>query len=80
MYQVTLNQKERLLNDILKLYENPSEKGSVDDKDFLLSEYHKVQRLSQGASLSNKEALRLKKLIGKESSKCSPQPIKGLDK
>ena len=63
MYQITINQKEQLLNRILKAYEKESTKKS--DKKFLLSVYREAQYLSHGQSLSPKKAVKLKNIFKK---------------
>ena len=47
MYQVTSNQKEQLLNQIIEMYESLLDKGSNEDKKFIMSMYEKLQRLPQ---------------------------------
>ena len=63
MYEVTNNQKEQLLNQILNSFERLSQKGLVEDKRFIREMYRKVQKLPQGKSLKGKEALKLRSLI-----------------
>ena len=69
MYEVTNNQKEQLLNQILNTSESLSQKGLVKDKRFILEMYRKVQKLPQGKSLKGKEAFRLRSLIKSTSLK-----------
>ena len=63
MYQVTSNQKEQLLNQIIEMYESLLDKGSNEDKKFIMSMYEKLQRLPQGKSIPSKEALKLKSIL-----------------
>ena len=63
MYQVTNNQKEQLLNQILSTFESLSQKGLIKEEKFILEMYRKVQKLPQGKSLKGKEALKLRSLI-----------------
>ena len=62
MYEVTSNQKEQLLNQMLNALTNTTAHTAEGDRQFLLSMYEKVQRLRLGQSLSVKDALKLKKL------------------
>ena len=63
MYQVTSNQKEQLLNQIIEMYESLLDKGSNEDKKFIMSMYEKLQRLPQGKSIPSRDALKLKRII-----------------
>ena len=63
MYEVTNNQKEQLLNQILSTFESLSQKGLVKETRFILEMYRKVQKLPQGKSLSGREALKLRSII-----------------
>ena len=63
MYEVTNNQKEQLLNQILNTFESHSQKGLIKETKFILEMYRKVQKLPQGKSLNGKEALNLRSLI-----------------
>ena len=63
MYEVTNNQKEQLLNQVLSTLESLSQKGLVNETKFILEMYRKVQKLPQGKSLSGREALELRSLI-----------------
>ena len=63
MYEVTNNQKEQLLNQILNTFESLSQKGLIKETKFILEMYRKVQKLPQGKSLSGREALKLRSLI-----------------
>ena len=68
MYEVTSNQKEQLLNQVLNALTNTTDDTAEGDRKFLLSMYEKVQRLRLGQSLSVKDALKLKSLIKKATS------------
>jgi len=68
MYEVTSNQKEQLLNQVLNALINTTAVIMESDRQFLLSMYEKVQRLKLGQSLSVTDALKLKKLIRKATS------------
>ena len=63
MYKVTSNQKEQLLNQVLKALSNMQSDNVNNDKLFLLSMYENVQNLEQGQSLSVKDAFNLKRLL-----------------
>ena len=63
MYEVTNNQKEQLLNQILNTFESLSQKGLIKETKFIFEMYRKVQKLPQGKSLSGREALKLRSLI-----------------
>lgn len=63
MYQVTSNQKEQLLNQIIEMYESLLDKGSNDDKKFIMNIYEKLQRLPQGKSIPSRDAFRLKGIL-----------------
>jgi len=63
MYEVTNNQKEQLLKQILNTFESHSQKGLIKETKFILEMYRKVQKLPQGKSLKGKEALKLRSLI-----------------
>ena len=63
MYEVTNNQKEQLLNQVLSTFESLSQKGLINETKFILEMYLKVQKLPQGKSLSGREALKLRSLI-----------------
>ena len=63
MYEVTSNQKEQLLSQILSTFESLSQKGLVEETRFILEMYRKVQTLPQGKSLSGREASKLRSLI-----------------
>ena len=63
MYQVTSNQKEQLLNQIIEMYESLLDKGSNEDKKFIMSMYEKLQRLPQGKIIPSRDALKLKRII-----------------
>ena len=63
MYQVTSNQKEQLLNQIIQTYESLLDKGSNEDKKFIMNMYEKLQRLPQGKSIPGKEAFKLKSIL-----------------
>ena len=63
MYEVTNNQKEQLLNQILNTFESLSQKGLIKETKFILEMYRKVQKLPLGKSLKGKEALKLRSLI-----------------
>ena len=63
MYEVTNNQKEQLLNQILSTFESLSQKGLIKEAKFILEMYRKVQKLPQGKSLKGKEAFKLRSLI-----------------
>ena len=63
MYEVTNNQKEQLLNQILNTFESLSQKGLVEETRFILEMYRKVQKLPQGKSLSGREALKLRSCL-----------------
>ena len=65
MYEVTSNQKEQLLNQVLNALTNTTDDTAEGDRKFLLSMYEKVQRLRLGQSLSVTDALKLKSLIKK---------------
>ena len=68
MYEVTSNQKEQLLNQVLNALTNTTAVTPESDRQFLLSMYEKVQRLRLGQSLSVTDALKLKSLIKKATS------------
>jgi len=68
MYEVTSNQKEQLLNQVLNALTNTTAVTPESDRQFLLSMYEKVQRLRLGQSLSLTDALKLKSLIKKATS------------
>jgi len=68
MYEVTSNQKEQLLNQVLNALTNTTDDTAEGDRKFLLSMYEKVQRLRLGQSLSVTDALKLKSLIKKATS------------
>ena len=68
MYEVTSNQKEQLLNQVLNALINTTAVTMESDRQFLLSMYEKVQRLRLGQSLSVTDALKLKSLIKKATS------------
>ena len=63
MHQVTSNQKEQLLNQIIEMYESLLDKGSSEDKKFTMDMYEKLQRLPQGKSIPSKEAFKLKSIL-----------------
>ena len=63
MYEVTNNQKEQLLNQILNSFESLSQKGLIEETRFIFEMYRKVQKLPQSKSLKGKEALKLRSLI-----------------
>ena len=63
MYEVTNNQKEQLLNQILSTFESLSQKGLIKEAKFILEMYRKVQKLPQGKSLNGREAFKLRSLI-----------------
>ena len=63
MYQVTSNQKEQLLNQIIEMYESLLDKGSNEDKKFIMNMYHKLQRLPQGKSIPSRDAFKLKNIL-----------------
>ena len=63
MYEVTNNQKEQLLNQILNTFESLSQKGLIKETKFILEMYRKVQKLPQGKSLNGREAFKLRSLI-----------------
>ena len=63
MYQVTSNQKEQLLNQIIEMYESLLDKGSNEDKKFIMNMYQKLQRLPQGKSISSRDAFKLKSIL-----------------
>ena len=68
MYKVTSNQKEQLLNQVLKALSNMQSDNVNNDKRFLLSMYENVQNLEQGQSLSVKDAFNLKRLLKSATS------------
>ena len=68
MYEVTSNQKEQLLNQVLNALTNTTDDTAEGDRKFLLSMYEKVQRLRHGQSLSVTDAMKLKSLIKKATS------------
>ena len=68
MYEVTSNQKEQLLNQVLNTLTNTTAVTAESDRQFLLSMDEKVQRLRFGQSLSVTDALKLKSLIKKGTS------------
>ena len=68
MYKVTSNQKEQLLNQVLKALSNMQSDNVNNDKLFLLSMYENVQNLEQGQSLSVKDAFNLKRLLKSATS------------
>ena len=68
MYKVTSNQKEQLLNQVLKALSNMQSDNVNNDKLFLLSMYENVQNLEQGQSLSVKDAFKLKRLLKSATS------------
>ena len=68
MYEVTSNQKEQLLNQVLNALSNTTGEFAEGDRQYLLSMYEKVQRLRHGQSLSVTDALKLKSLIKKATS------------
>ena len=68
MYEVTSNQKEQLLNQVLNALTNTTAERAKGDQQFLISMYEKVQRLRHGQSLSVTDALKLKSLIKKATS------------
>ena len=57
MYEVTSNQKEQLLNQVLNALTNTTAERAEGDQQFLISMYEKVQRLRHGQSLSVTDAL-----------------------
>ena len=63
MYEVTNNQKEQLLNQILSTFESLSQKGLIKEEKFILEMYRKVQKLPQGKSLNGRKAFKLRSLI-----------------
>ena len=63
MYQVTSNQKEQILNQIIEMYESLLDKGSNDDKKFIMNMYQKLQRLPQGKSIPSRDAFKLKSIL-----------------
>ena len=63
MYEVTNNQKEQLLNQILSTFESLSQKGLIKEAKFILEMYRKVQKLPQGKSLNGRKAFKLRSLI-----------------
>jgi predicted RNA-binding Zn ribbon-like protein len=78
MYEVTSNQKEQLLNQMLNALTKTTAQTAEGDRQFLLSMYEKVQRLRLGQSLSVTDAMKLKSLIKKAtSSDYRPCPNKG---
>jgi len=68
MYEVTSNQKEQLLNQMLNALTKTTAQTAEGDRQFLLSMYEKVQRLRHRQSLSVTDALKLKSLIKKATS------------
>ena len=68
MYEITSNQKEQLLNQVLNALTNTTSESVEGDQQFLLSMYEKIQRLRHGQSLSVTDALKLKSLIKKATS------------
>ena len=68
MYKVTSNQKEQLLNQVLKALSNMQSDNVNNDKRFLLSMYENVQNLKHGQSLSVKDAFKLKRLLKSATS------------
>ena len=68
MYEITSNQKEQLLNQVLNALTNTTSEPVEGDQQFLLSMYEKIQRLRHGQSLSVTDALKLKSLIKKATS------------
>ena len=68
MYEITSNQKEQLLNQVLNALTSTKGEFAADDQQFLLSMYEKVQRLGPGQSLCVKDALKLKSFIKKATS------------
>ena len=68
MYKVTSNQKEQLLNQVLKALSNMQSDNVNNDRRFLLSMYENVQNLEQGQSLSVKDAFNLKRLLKSATS------------
>ena len=63
MYEVTANQKERLLLDLLKAIETCNATGQKAIYQQLMSAYGKLQSLRQGVSLTIGEAVKLKKTL-----------------
>jgi len=68
MYEVTSNQKEQLLNQVLNALTDTTAERAEGDQQFLISMYEKVQRLRHGQSFSVTDALKLKSLIKKATS------------
>ena len=68
MYEVTGNQKEQLLNQVLNALTNNTAEFAEDDRQVLLCMYEKVQRLGLGQSLCVKDALKLKSFFKKAIS------------
>ena len=78
MYEITSNQKEQLLNQVLNALTNATAATAERDRQLLLLMYEKIQRLRLGESVSLEDALRLKSLIKKVTSKQRrPCPNKG---
>ena len=63
MYQLTSNQKEQLLNQIIEMYESLLDKGSSEDKKFIMNMYEKLQMLPQGKSIRSRDAFKLKRIM-----------------
>ena len=63
MYQVTSNQKEQLLNQIIEIYESLLDKGSSEDKKFIINVYEKFQKLPQGKSIPSRDVFKLKSIL-----------------
>ena len=68
MYEVTSNQKEQLLNQVLNALTNTTAERAEGDQQFLISMYEKVQRLRHSQSLLVTDAMKLKSLIKKATS------------
>ena len=63
MYQLTSNQKEQLLNQIIEMYESLLDKGSSEDKKFIMNMYEKLQMLPQDKSIRSRDAFKLKRIM-----------------
>ena len=69
MYKMTSNQKEQLLNQIIQSYESLSQKCLTEEEQFMLLMYERLQNLPVEKSLPAKDALKLKSLLKKSTSK-----------